>query len=167
MGILDTPDWIKQYVDKWVARLHLTQWRVRVVMALAPGNSVYTAATCSQVQNIAEATLTFRADAEDTQDWRETILHEVLHIAHGHVDQVIYNVLLDGMAQSEKDKSYQAYCDAMEKFVDGMSKIFYQLEQEAARSSQETNQNEVKTERRPLGFVPSQPVGTGSEPGSG
>ena len=160
MGIFDTPDWITEYVNNWMRRLHLSQWRVRIVMALAPGNSTYTAATCSQVQNFAEATLTFRADAEDNQDWRETVLHEILHIYHGQVDQVIYNTILDGVPQPEKDKSYQTYCDAMEKFVDGLSKVLYKLEREAAQSSQETNQNEGKAEqpRQPFGFVPQQPA---------
>ena len=167
MGILDTPDWIREYVAAWQQRLHLTQWRIRINMALAPMNSVYTAACCSQIQNIAEATLTFRADAEDNQDWRETVLHEVLHIFHGQVDQAVYNVALDGMPQAEKDKAYAAYSDAMEKMVDGLSKILYQMEQEArpAVSSQETNQNEAKQERRTLGFVPPQPVPVGSGTG--
>lgn len=166
MGILDTPDWIEKYVAKWQKFLHLTQWRITSKMSLAPGDSTSTAAVCSQVQNIAEAHLIFRADAEPGQYWEETILHEILHIAHGHVDQAIYNVALLGMPQGERDKSYQVYCDAMEKFVDGLSKLLWQLEQQA-KSSQETNQNEPATERRRIGFLPPKPDGASRGSGAG
>lgn len=153
MGLLDTPDWVNQYVAKWKQKLHLTQWRITNKIALAPGGRVDSLAICTQTQNVAEAHLTFRADIEDNQDWQETILHEILHIAHGTVDQAVWCTALDGVSDEKKSMGYQAYSDAMEKFIDQLSKLLWEMENPNAASSQETNNHEGK----PFGFLPPHP----------
>lgn len=157
MSILDPPDWLKEYVTKWQGLLHLDHWRIKVILALAPGDSTNTLAICSQVQNVSSATLTFRADVEKNQDWEETALHEILHVMHGHVDQMVWEVVCDGMSESDRSVSYRAYSAAMEKFVDGLSKVVWKLEH--PESLQETNHD-----KQPFGFLPrkSRPLPGGS-----
>jgi hypothetical protein len=129
MSVLDTPAWLQQYVEKWQERLYLQQWRIRVYLALVPNNDTNALAVCETVSNIRSAKLTFRADIEQNKESEETIIHEVLHISHAFSDMAIWSSLGHVSNEIDRNMAYQAYTNEMERFVDGMSKILWAMDQ--------------------------------------
>lgn len=129
MSVLDTPLWLTQYVEKWQQKFFLQEWRIKAKLALAPNNDVNALAVCETVSNIHSATLTFRADIEQNKDSEETIIHEVLHVRHALTDQVIWSMLTSILPESDRQLIYISYSNEMERFIDGMSKILWAMDQ--------------------------------------
>ena len=129
MSVLDTPLWLTQYVEQWQKKLLLSEWRIKIKIALAPNNDVNALAICETVSNIHSATLTFRADIEQNQDSEETIIHEVLHVRHALTDQAIWSMLTTLLPESDRQLIYISYSNEMERFIDGMSKILWKMDQ--------------------------------------
>src|SRR5574340_502165 len=86
---LPVPDWVEQYVRCWLDRLDLNHWKLHLLLEQTVNDDPSTRAAVQIWLTRAMAEVKFRADIEDTADWQRTIIHEILHIKHEPIDQLI------------------------------------------------------------------------------
>jgi hypothetical protein len=86
---LTVPPWLSQYALAWKNRLYLNAWDVTLRIAICVNEDHETHALCEQWPDLNMARLTFRADVEDTKEWRITVIHELIHVAHSRIDRAV------------------------------------------------------------------------------
>jgi len=122
---LSFPTWAKEYIVAWSKRLYLDQWTLRMELALTVCNHEDTRASCYAQADVNTATLTFRADIEDTEAWRRTILHELMHVVHARIDHCVTRAIVPQAAEASQPLADVIYKQQMESFIDGMADSLY------------------------------------------
>jgi hypothetical protein len=124
---LTVPGWLTEKTAKWIDRLSMREWNVAIGLALAPGNDPDCRALTEQYADINFGRITFRADAEDTNEWEIYLVHELLHIKHSRTDDVVERVIrphLDGVASEMADSAYRR---AVEPFIHSLAVSLVEL----------------------------------------
>lgn len=122
---LTVPEWVENYIKAWSERLGINYKYLHISLAMAVQDDTDVRA-CAQVQpDINTASLIFRADIENTPEWRRTIIHELLHVVHGRLDHFTENALIPQVAESSQNFAIVAYRQYMESFIDGMADTLY------------------------------------------
>lgn len=121
------PQWAEEFVQRWAQRLNLEHWEIRLRMALSVDGDEYCKALCEQYCDINLAIITIRADAGDEAEWRVSLLHEMLHVAHARVDNYVNNAAIPEMGEGQQDFARELYRQIYEPFVDRLSWSLYQL----------------------------------------
>lgn len=120
------PQWLVDRVIMWQELLHLEHWHIRIDLALCVGDDPDNRAQCHQQHHIRMATLTFRADIQDDEEWNAHIAHEVLHVAHAQVDEMVES-LIEQLPEQMADYALKQYVNAIEPFVENMSRTLLEL----------------------------------------
>lgn len=97
------------------------EWRVIVRMSDKPGGKSETTAVTLTTYNYMESILEFNSTSEDDHDSREVAYHEVLHIAHGFVDEAVESIIQQ-IDEDRREFFRGYYKDEMEKFVTRISR---------------------------------------------
>lgn len=122
---LVVPAWVETYTREWIERLGLGNWSVRLQLALCIADDPLTRGSAEAAPNVHQATITLRADIIDTPDWRKTIIHELLHVAHGQVDQMVEESLIAQIADPARMLAYGYYRNTMEPYIDQLAHTLY------------------------------------------
>lgn len=120
------PQWLVDRVMMWQEVLHLEHWHIRIDLALCVGDDPDTRAQCHQQHRIRMVTLTFRADIQDDEEWNAHVAHEMLHVAHAHIDEMVES-LIEHIPEQMKEYVLDQYINAVEPFVENMSRTLVSL----------------------------------------
>lgn len=123
---LEVPDWLRDHLTYWQNALHMWEWeiRLRLEMVLDGNEDCRGLASPSPLVNVGR--IGIRADAENTEDWEVTFVHEMLHIKHSRIDEVIYQVL--GPQVDMPDEVIEAvYKQALEPYIESMAKVLVKM----------------------------------------
>lgn len=98
-------EWIRERVVYWREKLFLEHWTITVRDALCVERDPDCVASARVYSAYNNAILTFRGDAspDGEKDWEETIIHEMLHVAHGRIDAVIQDVIIPQLPTQSQD----------------------------------------------------------------
>jgi hypothetical protein len=126
---LTVPAWLRDYVDLWADRLGLyPEWQpVEIKLARVVFGNEHTYAVSSRIVKLNKATITFSCDVDDTQEWRITVVHELLHVKHARIDAYIRECITPpscGGAEKFADAGYDQH---MESYIESMSQILYAM----------------------------------------
>ena len=126
---LDTPEWLKEYIRTWAWRLRLYKvWQIDVGLALVLNDDPDVHARVTIDSNVNIATIMFRADVEDTPQWRQTAIHELLHIAHGRVDHFFDYVLFPTLPEAAQALAKGTYDGHYESYIHTLAAVRLELE---------------------------------------
>lgn len=89
MVTFDPPKWAIERVRWWAEWLAISHWSIHLQMAAVINRDEDVLGYTEQYPEINKATITLRADAEDTTDWHVVIVHELLHVSHTMVDYAV------------------------------------------------------------------------------
>jgi hypothetical protein len=116
------PGWVTTYVAAWKDRLPLHDWTIRVTCARLINDDPFVLACTTQYTNLNEAHIEIRSDCADTVLWRQTIIHELLHVVHARVDQFVGSVFL---TLPPKDILEETYSNMVESMIDHVASTLY------------------------------------------
>lgn len=122
-----TPDWVIDTIKEYGAVLKLTHWTFDIQVDLCVNGDENNRAVCYAQPNVNHASLTFRADIENTQAWHTTIWHELIHVMHSIVDQAVETLLISALPSEMYGMASTAYTNPYERFVDLLSKTLSSL----------------------------------------
>ncbi len=77
---MTTPQWVTDFVNEWQGRLFLHEWEIDVRLSDAPGGDNDNHGSCLATTDIRHATIELSTAIEDNDQWRQTIIHELLHV---------------------------------------------------------------------------------------
>lgn len=118
---LTLPDWLQKKCSLWIERLNMGEWDVGIRLALVVMNDEDTKGSVEAYPDINLGRIQIRADVEDNEDWEVTLVHELLHIKHARIDDVIQRVFEPHTAVPTElvDSIYRR---ALEPYIDSLSK---------------------------------------------
>lgn len=119
------PEWAADAIKTYATALNLNHWRIEAVVEQCIDDDPDTMAQCEQFNGQTRAVIHLRSDMEDTQEWRITILHEMLHVAHAHVDAMLQRVIFPHLPEAARVMADAAYRETYEPFVDSLATSFY------------------------------------------
>lgn len=107
----------------------MTEWNVSLRLALVVDGNEDCRGLCEQHPDINLGRITIRADVEDTQEWEITLVHELLHVKHSRIDDVVDRVL-EPQLNASTVMVQTTYRLAMEPFIDSMAHVLVEMYQE-------------------------------------
>lgn len=122
---LTVPPWLNQYILAWMDRLSLNDWKIKVAIELCVNEDANTHALTEQFPDLNEAHLTFRADIEDVKEWRKTVIHELVHVAHSRIDHAVERAMLPELAQAVQQPMREVYHQYVESYVAFLARTLY------------------------------------------
>lgn len=161
------PDWVQPYVLYWRKILRLEHIEVRTKQTLAPHGASDSAGSAVNWPAYNIAWLEFRADIEDEKEWRETVIHEVLHVAHARVDAVVWNMLLPRLNHDAQEIGREAYRQAMESFIDSLAGTLYELTAPKAEEGGTANERSDSSNENTIDGTAGTPEGSPDPVGDG
>lgn len=121
----DVPEWVTAYIHVWRDRLLLSEWRLTLALALCVNDDPDVRALCQQYCDNNRAIITFRADIENTTEWREVIIHELLHIRHARIDHRIECAFIPELASAAQQMAQTIYHQDVEAYTEAMTHTLY------------------------------------------
>lgn len=122
---LTVPPWLNQYIRAWLDRLHLNDWTIKASLELCVNDDPAARSLCDQFPDINTARLTFRADIDDTPEWRHVVIHELIHVAHSRIDHAVERAILPELPQPVQQLAREIYHQHVESFVDYLDDTLY------------------------------------------
>ena len=122
------PDWLNDYAALWIERLHLTGWKINLKIEHCINDDVCIEALTTQRPQLNEATISFRSDVEDTENWRITVIHELLHVLHARIDRFLEFAVFPEMLSDEGRRIVrEGYSQHYESFTHGLAVVLYRM----------------------------------------
>jgi hypothetical protein len=118
---MQLPQWAERFIHHAAADLGLDAWDIDVAMDREPGELSGNLASVEFDCNNRRAKVTLRTDAEDSREWRVTIVHELLHIVHARVDQAVEDELLPSLPREARRMARRMYGNAVEALVEALA----------------------------------------------
>lgn len=122
---LTVPPWLTQYIRAWLDRLHLNDWTIKVSLELSVNDDPACHALTQQYPDINTATITFRADVADEKDWRITVIHELIHVAHSRIDHAVERAVVPELSQPAQQLAREIYHQHVESYVAFLASTLY------------------------------------------
>lgn len=122
---LTVPDWLHRYVLAWIDRLHLNDWTIKLSVDLCVNANADIQAMCKQHPDMNQATIIFRADVEDTKDWRRTIIHELIHVAHSRIDHAVEDSIIPQLPAAAHQLGFDTYHQHVESYTAFLADTLY------------------------------------------
>lgn len=126
---LTVPPWLNQYIRAWLDRLHLNDWTVKVAIELCVNGNPDVHAMCKQEPDLNLARLIFRADLQDTPDWRRTVIHELIHVAHSRIDHAVEDSFIPQLPAPAQQLAYDGYHQHVESYTAFLASTLYRATQ--------------------------------------
>lgn len=123
----EVPEWVKSYILCWTDRLHLEDWHIEARLELCVNDDPTVRAAISITNNVHHASIVFRADMENDPTWQRTVIHEMLHIKHEPICQMVREVILPELERPARRLADDAYRNAMEQFIDTQTLLLWRL----------------------------------------
>lgn len=122
---LTVPEWLRLYILAWCDRLHLNDWTVKVAIEVCVDGDPDTLGLCQQYPDSNTARLSFRVDIEDTLEWRRTVIHEMIHVAHSRIDHAFERAVLPELSQPAQQLAREIYHQHVESYVAWLANTLY------------------------------------------
>lgn len=122
---LDVPSWLHQYALAWIDRLFLNDWTITLEIALCVNKDANIDAMCTQHPDMNQATIIFRADVEDTKEWRRTVIHELIHVAHSRIDHAVEDSIIPQLPTAAHQLGYDSYHQHVESYTAFLARTLY------------------------------------------
>jgi hypothetical protein len=119
------PEWACDYIREWRGRLFLQQWEIRCDLARVVNGDEDVRGKCQQYPDRNLAVLTFRDDLADTAEWRNTIIHELLHVLHARIDHYTESAIIPEVAEASQQLASVGYRQHLESFIDMLTRTLY------------------------------------------
>lgn len=74
------PDWAMEFLAEWKELLFLQEWDIDVRLSDAPGGDKDNHGSCLATSDIRHAAIELNVTIQDDDQWRQTIIHELLHV---------------------------------------------------------------------------------------
>jgi len=123
------PKWLHDYALCWCDRLGLNDWNVAVRLELAIDGDETTRGAVEIYQNIHKAIIKIRADVEDNAEGQQTVVHELLHVKHEKIDQLVRDVVLPELDKQAANVVRSVYLNVLEEFIELESCLLWRLAQ--------------------------------------
>lgn len=129
------PDWLVDVIAFYAKEhLGLMEYRICVYLERCVGDNSYIRAQCSHDEDLNTATLTFRDDIVDEEAWHQTIIHELLHVKHGRIDQYVELGLIPNLPKDARKLGWTTYLHTYESYTNHLAfcicKVLYPLWQD-------------------------------------
>lgn len=118
---LEVPQWLIDKCNEWIARLSMSEWTIGMAIALAPNDDPSVMALAEQFPDLNYGRITVRADFEDNEEWEAALVHELLHIKHARIDDVVQKVMRPHLTEMAADMADVMYRNAVEPYVHSMA----------------------------------------------
>jgi len=128
---LTLPAWAERYIRIWRERLLLEHWAIKAYINLCVHDDPEARGGCTADSHRNTANIALRADLEDEKEWRQTIIHEMVHVAHAQIDHAIECVIIPELPIEAQELAKNAYRQHMESFVDLLAITLYRASCEA------------------------------------
>lgn len=136
---LTVPAWLHERCEFWVARLGLHDWEIEIGLSFAPNDDATNLGSAHNQADRSWAAITLRADVEDNREWEIVLVHELLHVKHSRIDDVVQEVLaphVSGAPQAMVDSLYRR---AVEPYIHSLARalvILHRREYEVSEVAQ-------------------------------
>ena len=124
-SIFDVPSWATEYIAEWVERLQLGGWTVALRVQLVLDDDPDVAALCDAQSTLNFALISVRADIEDTIEWREYLLHELLHVAHARLDLFLEGAVFAQLEPAARAVVETEYTHLYESYICRLASALY------------------------------------------
>jgi len=123
------PDWVREYIGEWRDRLLLAHWRIHLFTHDAPGGDEQTRGMIELYPEIFTANMTLRSDvtAEPDDDWRQTIIHELVHIRLAEISEFVRDDVLPELGPAAERIAGAAFRRALEPAVEALAHTLWSL----------------------------------------
>lgn len=122
MGVnLDVPGYVREWLDYWHEALRLWDWEIRLYIALNLADSETCRGLTEVWSDVSMGRIGLRADIENTEEWEQTFVHEMLHVKHGRVDDMVYRGLAPYVGGVPNDMIERVYKSTLEPYIDSMA----------------------------------------------
>jgi len=114
-------DWLSHALDWYAEALKLHHVKIHVSLHRVVNDSQSIMGMCHNDVAYNSASIEFRDDIENTHDWHNTIVHELLHIKHAMIDrclELIWSHVPESVQQLHLD-TYEAM--AYEPYISDMA----------------------------------------------
>lgn len=118
---LEVPQWLADKCNEWVARLSMEEWSIGMVIALVPNGDPDVRALAEQYADLNYGRIAMRVDVEDDEDWEVSLVHELLHIKHSRIDDVVQKVMRPQLGGSAGDMADIMYRGVVEPYTQSMA----------------------------------------------
>ncbi len=123
----EIPEWAEKYIYLWRSRLLLEHWRLYLRTELCLFDDPQCRGGCEADSHTNTAHLTFRADISNDDSWRQTVIHEIIHVTHAHIDHAVECVIIPELPSAAQELAKNAYRQQMESFVASLATTLYRL----------------------------------------
>lgn len=124
---LPVPKWVQEFIQTCKTTLRLHPWTIETHLVQCVNRDPDNMAAVWYTPEITHAIIHLRSDMEDTDDWRATIWHELVHIKLAPIDQFVRDNLianaLDGVAARIAREQWR---QVIEPTVDHLSWALYE-----------------------------------------
>lgn len=129
------PAWLQAKCDEWQERLMMQHCRIELVVGLFATSADPDAKAATEHQSRTEwGRITVKNDIQDDEDGEVTIVHELLHIKHSQIDDLVFMVFGPGVSASGHMVE-AAFADAyhliMEPFIESMARVLVKMHRAA------------------------------------
>ncbi len=128
---LTVPAWLEAKMNFWIDKLAMWEWAIKLRLEMVVLNDEGYHGAAQVLGDTSTGRIAIRADVEDTEEWEITLVHELLHIKHGRIDDVIYRVFRPQMDIPD-DMVESVYKRALEPYIESMAKALVKLNQGVA-----------------------------------
>jgi hypothetical protein len=122
---LTIPQWLSDFANEWVERLGLSEWQIALKLALVPGDDPDSDGFTVQYPLTNQAVISLAADAEDDEYWRIVVIHELLHVAHGRIDQQVEAGVIQEMPAAVQGLAQRTYRNVIEPYTHALATALY------------------------------------------
>lgn len=126
---LDVPQWVQDRIHYWSGKLEMWEWRLHIRLELMLDENEGCRGLCQPYPDTNQARIGFRADIEDDEEWEVTIVHELLHVKHSRIDDVIWHIL-GPMVNMPDTVVENIYKRQMEPHIESMAQCLVRLRRE-------------------------------------
>jgi len=124
---IPVPEWLSEYCKRVQDALGLPEWQIEIEVSHAVGDNPYDVGQCHRVSSLASATLTFRWNIVNDTYWRETVIHEYLHVVDCHAEEHLHKVVFPETGQFCQDMARKSHEVHMETSVERLSRALQKL----------------------------------------
>lgn len=142
------PPWITAYVADWKQRLLLCEWEISTVLSPHPNGdasgdtkavvniSLHTRKALIEFLDTVPDDLT-EVDSLAADEWRKTIIHELLHIRFAPLEAVVRDDIAGQLSAAAREVAYSAFNREHESFIDIMAGVLLRQEERNGTSKTE------------------------------
>lgn len=137
----EVPEWAGKFIQKWAEKLNIEHWIIKGKVEMCLNGNPEAWANCEQQYLINEATIGMRADIEETDEWKVYLIHELLHVAHAHIDFIVEDVVISELPEACKRMGRESYTNAYEPFIQRMAVSLLRMDEPHVESEETASES--------------------------